>query len=69
PNNPAQFESMGSLGAQTDTVGGLAAPIIELRRLRQNMPSGNWGPVLLGVFDLIRAVNTTQNPNPTYQRG
>jgi hypothetical protein len=69
PNNPTQFESMGSLGAQTDTVGGMPAPIVELRRLRQNLPSHDWAPVLLGVFDLIKAVNTTQNPNPTYQRG
>jgi hypothetical protein len=62
------FESMGSLGAQTDTTHGAAAPIVELRRLRQRLAPTAWEPVLLGIFDLITDIVSNRNNNPAYQR-
>lgn len=63
------FESMGSLGAQMDTTAhGEAAPIVELRRLRQRLPRDEWRPVLLGIFDLITDIVSNRNNNPAYQR-
>jgi hypothetical protein len=64
----AQFESMGSLDARTDTApGGRPAPIVELRRMRQQLRRADWEPVLLGVFDLITDI-VTNSANPTYRR-
>ncbi|MEV0639433.1 DUF4157 domain-containing protein [Streptomyces sp. NPDC050619] len=49
-----EFESMGSFGAQTDP-GNMA--IVELRRMRKNVPYQEWPRLALMAFDLIRQVN------------
>ncbi|WP_436845404.1 eCIS core domain-containing protein [Streptomyces cinerochromogenes] len=49
-----EFESMGSYGAQTDP-GNM--PILELRRMRKNVPHQEWAQLALAAFDIIRQVN------------
>lgn len=49
-----EFESMGSYGAKTDP-GNM--PILELRRMRKNVPYTEWGDLALQAFDIIRQVN------------
>lgn len=49
-----EFESMGSYGAKTDP-GNM--PILELRRMRKNVPHTEWAALALMAFDIIRQVN------------
>jgi hypothetical protein len=62
PGKAAEFESMGSLGNKMDGEGNTRAPILELRRLPQNVPTAMWGPLLLKVFDVVRTVNAGNTP-------
>ncbi|MEU6132951.1 hypothetical protein ABZ805_27540 [Saccharopolyspora sp. NPDC047091] len=54
----AEFESMGALGFRTEDVHGVQAPIFELRRLRPSVLRAEWAPLLLQVFNAVRAANT-----------
>ncbi|MGW1681962.1 eCIS core domain-containing protein [Saccharopolyspora sp. NPDC002376] len=65
PNNAEKaehFESMGAFREGTDTSRDKRpAPVVELRRMRKDLPEADWGPVLLGVFDLITKLNKPKN--------
>jgi hypothetical protein len=59
-----EMESMGSLGNKVETVGApgqqQAAPIFELRRIRQNLTPETTLRMALDTFDFIRRLNAGQ---------
>jgi hypothetical protein len=53
-----EFESMGEYGDRTENVGaGIAAPILELRRMRSGVPHTEWAALALAAFTVITGLN------------
>jgi len=63
-----EMESLGALGKKTEKVGNdrKAAPIFELRRIKQSVPYTDWPNLALDIFDYLRALNT--GAGATYSR-
>ena len=64
----AVSKSLGGRGTQTDKVGAqkIDAPIVELRRMRPNVPYAEWKALALSVFDYVAALNTSADAAPEY---